>query len=120
MGAQAVSFTVEARTPACPNGFCEAWMSSKGHGTVTGGEAEVDARVRGKFTAWDGYISGKNVELSPGKKIVQTWRTTGFTRAQADSRIEIALRKSGKGTRLTLVHSKVPSDQAEDYRQRWE
>lgn len=87
---------------------------------MTGAEAEVDARVGGTFTAWDGYISGKNVELVPGKRIVQTWRTTEFTRTQADSRIEVTLRRSGESTRLTLKHSDVPADQADDYRQGWE
>jgi hypothetical protein len=30
--------------------------------------------VGGKFTAWGSHISGINLVLKPGKKIVQAWR----------------------------------------------
>ena len=57
----------------------KAWLNSKEHSLFTGAEATASPKVNGKFTAWDGYISGKNVELKPGKKIVQTWRTSYIT-----------------------------------------
>jgi uncharacterized protein YndB with AHSA1/START domain len=48
---------------------------------------------------------GKNLELDPGKKIVQSWRSTDFPKDAEDSLLEILLEKSGKGTKLTLTHS---------------
>src|SRR5262249_39789264 len=32
----------------------------------------------GKFTAWGSHLSGINLALKPGKKIVQAWRATGW------------------------------------------
>lgn len=86
---------------------------------MTGAEAEVDPEVGGEFSAWDGYITGTNLELVAGKRIVQSWRTSEFATSHGDSRIEITLKKSGSGTRLTLKHSDVPASQADDYRQGW-
>ena len=42
------------------------------------------------ITAWDGYISGRNVELIPGERIVQTWRTSEFGVSDPDSNLEDA------------------------------
>lgn len=62
--------------PAAPNAVYEAFMDAKKHSAFTGSKATSDARAGGKFTAWDGYISGKNLELEKGKRIVQEWKTT--------------------------------------------
>jgi len=48
---------------------CNAWLASEGHSKMTGGAAQASAGVGGEFTAWDGYIWGKNLELEPGKRI---------------------------------------------------
>ena len=102
-------FTVSDVIPATPEAIYQAWMSSKDHAGMTGSKrAEIGAAVGDAFTAWDGYISGKNLVLDPGRQIVQSWRTTRFTPADADSRIEVTLEAVTGGTRVTLVHSKVP------------
>ncbi len=85
-----------------------AWLSSKGHTLMTGSAAKASTRVGGSFTAWDGYISGKNLNLKPGKQIVQSWRTTEFAASDPDSQVEILLEKAPRGTKLTLRHSNVP------------
>jgi activator of HSP90 ATPase len=99
-------FTLECDLPAPPSAVYEAWLDSGAHSAMTGGEARIEKRVGGAYTAWDGYISGKTLELTPGERIVQSWRTTRFTPADADSTITIHLFKAG--TRLTLSHKGVP------------
>ena len=64
-----------------------------------------------EVAAWDGYISGRNLELGPGERIVQSWRTTEFTDEHEDSIITVTLEEVEDGTLLTLEHSKVPQDQ---------
>jgi uncharacterized protein YndB with AHSA1/START domain len=59
--------------------------------------------------AWDGYISGKNIELVKGKKIVQEW-TTEWPAGYPPSRLEFTLTVKGGGTQLKMVHSRVPAD----------
>ena len=114
----ATQFTVSATIPAAPIEVYDAWLSSKGHTQMTEAGAKVSARVGGAFTAWDGYISGKNLKLKPGKQIVQAWRTTEFAASDPDSQIEVLLEKAPRGTKLTLHHTNIPGGQS-DYRSGW-
>ena len=81
--------------------------------------ATISAKVGGKFTAWDGYIFGKNLELEPGRKIVQGWTTTEWPEGYPPSRLEITLRKRPGGTELKMVHSNVPAEQKDEYAGGW-
>ena len=101
-------FMVSATIPAPPKAVYEAWLSSKGHTAMTGSAAKTSAKAGGKFTAWAGYIAGKNLMLVPGRRIVQAWRTSNFTAADPDSQIEVLLEKAPTGTKLTLRHTNVP------------
>jgi len=40
---------------------------------MTGSPAHVDGDAGGAFSAWDGYIFGRNLELIPDQCIVQAW-----------------------------------------------
>jgi activator of HSP90 ATPase len=102
-------FEQSATIPAAPSAIYEAWMSSAGHSAMTGGAAKVDPRVGGEFSAWDGYITGRTLELEPGHRILQSWRTSEFTDSDADSTIEVTLDAVGDGTLLSLAHRGVPS-----------
>ncbi|MBI5226288.1 SRPBCC domain-containing protein [Candidatus Micrarchaeota archaeon] len=107
-----------------PQQVYDAFLSSKGHSDMTGGAAKMSDKDGGSFTAWDGYITGKNIELLPGKKIVQSWRTTEFPDDAEDSVLKIELSaiktKDGKnGTHLTMTHSKIPSGQESSYGPGW-
>jgi activator of HSP90 ATPase len=86
---------------------------------MTGGAAKATARVGGSFTAWDGYISGKNIELKSPARILQSWRTTEFSADTPDSRLEILLEETKGGTKVTLVQSSIPEGQAASYKQGW-
>src|SRR5260370_32595153 len=61
---------------ASPRAIYRAFLSSKEHTRFTASEAKCSAKVGGRFTAWDKYISGKNLELVEGKKIGQEWKTS--------------------------------------------
>ncbi len=113
------AFTVTATITASPQTVYSAWLSSKGHTDMTGGTAKCSAQAGGAFTAWDGYITGKNLELVAGEKIVQTWRTTEFLDDDPDSQIELTLAQSESGTKLTLKHTGIPAGQGGDYKSGW-
>ncbi len=102
------TFTLTATIPASPLEIYEAWLDSVGHSEMTGGEATMSDEVGAEVTAWDGYISGRNVELVLGERIVQSWRTSEFGDEDADSIITVVLQQIGEGTLLTLEHSNVP------------
>jgi uncharacterized protein YndB with AHSA1/START domain len=113
------SVEVSTMLPASPRQVYDAWLNGDDHSAFTGGEAIVDPKLGGKFTAWDGYIEGTNLELEPHKRIVQAWRTTDFPEGASDSRLEVLLTEAGGGTLLTLVHTDIPDGQGPNYEQGW-
>ena len=113
-----LDFEVSAVIPASPIEVYKAWLDSKSHSQMTGGKAKVSAKVGESFQAWDGYITGKNLILEPGKRIVQSWRTSEFKDSEEDSQIELSLEPVKKGTKLTLRHTNLPAN-GEQYEQGW-
>lgn len=104
---------------ASPDDVYDAYVDPKKHAAFTGSTATGTQRVGAKFTAWDGYISGKYLQLEKGKKIIQEWTTSEWPAEHPPSIVELTFRAKGKGTELTMVHSKVPSEQAESYAKGW-
>lgn len=113
------SFTISTVLAASAQRVYEAWLSSAEHGAMTGGAAQIDPNVGGKFSAWDGYITGKTFELEPFRRIVQSWRTVEFPADAPDSQLEILLEENADGTRLTLKHSNIPAGQGSSYESGW-
>jgi activator of HSP90 ATPase len=97
----------------------DALVIPRKHAAFTGSPATGSTKVGGAFTAWDGYITGVHRELVRGKRIVQDWRTTEWPAGAADSRVEFSFTAANGGTEVRMVHSKVPAEQADAYRQGW-
>jgi len=113
-----LKFRVSDTFSATPEILYHAWLDSETHSRMTGGNAIVSDQVGGEFTAWDGYIKGKNLELQPPLRIFQTWRTTDFPDAEPDSLLEITFIPEGKITRVTIRHSDLP-EQGQQYQSGW-
>jgi len=102
-------FSVSDVIPATPNEIFDAWLDSRGHEQLTGGQpAQISANEGANFTAWNGYITGRNLKLEPTRRIVQSWRTTKFTKDDPDSQIEVLLEPVAGGTKVTVHHTNVP------------
>ncbi len=104
---------------ASPEEVYQAYVDPKKHAEFTGSPASGTPKVGGRFTAWGGYIDGKYVELEKGKRIVHEWTTTEWPEGYPPSLVELTLKPKGKKTELTMVHSKVPAEQAESYTGGW-
>ena len=102
------------------NQIYNAWMDSAEHSAFTGSPAQVDIDSQRRFTAWDGYISGRTLEVEPYHRILQSWRTTEFPESSPDSRLEILIKNEENGAQITLLHSNIPSGQGQNYRSGWE
>jgi len=105
--------------PASPERVYKAWLNSKEHSAFTGTNSKVTSRKGGKFSAWNDYITGRNLELEPNKRILQAWRSTDFSESAEDSRLELIFKKEGKSTKLTLIHNNIPEGQADSYKKGW-
>jgi hypothetical protein len=110
---------VSTMVPTAPTTLYLAWLNAEQHSAMTGGVAKIDPQVGGKFTTWDGYISGKLVILDLGRRLVMSWRTTDFPREAPDSRVEIHFEALGGSTRVTILHTDIPEGQSEKYREAW-
>jgi activator of HSP90 ATPase len=114
-----MQFTVKATFNTTAEKIYNAWLSSEGHSDMTGGEAEITNKAGDEFSAWDEYITGKNLELTPCVRILQSWRTTEFQEDEADSLLEILLTEGDGKTVITLNHSNLPAH-GEQYKKGWE
>jgi activator of HSP90 ATPase len=113
-----IEFNVSAVIKAPAKKIYDAWLNSEGHARMTGGSARVSDKVGAEFEAWDGYIRGKNLILEPGKRIVQSWRTSEFSGDEKDSRIEVTFEKAEEGTKVTIHHTNLPPH-GKQYKQGW-
>ncbi len=104
---------------AAPDDVYEAYVNPRKHAEFTGSPATGTPKVGGRFTAWDGYSFGRYIELEKGRRIVHDWKTTEWPKGYPPSLVELTLKPKGKKTELTMVHSKAPAEQADDYAQGW-
>jgi activator of HSP90 ATPase len=95
---------------ATPRQVYDVLMDSRRHALLTGSAARIGRRVGDRFTAGDGWITGRNVELEPGRRIVQDWRGNepGWP-ADHFSSLRIVLRPVPNGTFLVMYQSRVPA-----------
>jgi activator of HSP90 ATPase len=114
-----VKITQKTLIPATPDEVYETYIDAEKQSEFTGSKATSNPKVGGEFTAWDGYITGKYVELEPGRRIVQEWTSLDFPEGTPPSRFEIILKETKSGTELTMIHSGVPEELAEDIGQGW-
>ena len=102
-------FTVSDVIPAGPREIYDGWLDGARHAGMTGDQpATIEARVGGAFSVWNGYLTGTTLAFEPGRRIVQTWRSTKFARDDADSQIEVTFEPVSGGTRVRVRHSNVP------------
>lgn len=113
-----IEFEVDDLIPAALEEVYAAWLDSESHSAMTGSPARVSAEVGAEFTAWDGYIRGKNLELEPPRRILQNWRTTEFNQPDTDSLLEVLFEPEGEATRVTIRHSNLP-EHGMKYQQGW-
>lgn len=104
--------------PARPERVYSAWLDAQQHGAMTGSAATDEGD--GRFTAWDGYISGRTVSAVPHSKIVQAWRSTEFPEGDPDSMLTITFTAQGDGTKVNIDHQNIPAGQGPSYAKGWE
>jgi len=102
---------------AKPKDVYDAYLDSRRHARMTGAPAQMSKKEGGWFTAGD-YIVGYNLELVPGKRIVQAWRGKDWPEG-AYSVLRLDLKAKGKGSRVTVEHVGIPDKFREGVDQGW-
>jgi activator of HSP90 ATPase len=80
--------------------------------------AEISHEVGGAFTLFGGYITGRQVELVPNKRVVQAWRTGGWAPGvYSIARFELVEQDSR--TKIIFDHTGFPKGEAEVLASGW-
>lgn len=83
----------------------------------TGGNAQIDPKVDGSFSLWDGAIVGKFLELDPENyTIVQEWY---FGEQDEKSIVSIKLHEHKKGTSMEVRQSNIPLEDFDNITSGW-
>jgi activator of HSP90 ATPase len=101
-----------------PHDVYEALMDSRKHAQFTGDKASISRKVGGKFSVFDGYSEGTNLELIQDTKIVQAWRASDWQEGHY-SKVTFSLKEVEDGTRLTFRQTGIPAEQYDDIAQGW-
>ena len=104
---------------ASPKEVFNAILNPKIHSEFTESKVTGKATIGGKFTAWDGYITGKNIEIEKNKRILQEWVTMDWPDNYPPSLLEFTLKMVDGKTELTMIHSNIPTEQKEEMKQGW-
>ncbi len=105
---------------ASPEIVYDLIMNSKKHAAFTGGEVKMSNKIKGKFSIFDGYIHGHNIELEEGKKIVQAWHFTED--GWPDDHFSICtflFEKNGNKTKLHFQQTSVPEHKVDTLKNGW-
>jgi activator of HSP90 ATPase len=119
MKKKTTTITQKIILPTLPEKVYNAFLNSKKHSEFTHLTATGKGVIGSKFTAGDGYIVGRNLELETGKRILQEWATREWPEGYPPSKLELTLKKVEGNTELTMVQSGVPREQEKGLRQGW-
>ena len=111
---QTVTFTGK------PDEVYQSIMDQKKHSAFTGGKATISKKVNGKFSIFDGYCHGYNIELTEGKKTVQAWHFAED--GWPDDHFSVCtflFERVGNKTKLTFKQSGVPENNFESLKSGW-
>jgi len=101
-----------------PKKIYELLMNSRKHESLSGEKAIISRKVGGKFSAWNGHITGFNLVLKPGRKIVQAWRATGWWPEHYSIAI-FDIQKSKGGAKLRFTQIGIPPHRYSGHYRGW-
>lgn len=93
-----------------PKAVYDILTSSEKFARMTGGRsANISTEEGGAASMFGGDIKARNVELVPGKRVVQAWRSHAWPEG-VYSIVRFELEKNGAGTKLTFDQTGYPED----------
>jgi uncharacterized protein YndB with AHSA1/START domain len=108
-----------ARFKLDPTRVYQLLTDSKQHTRLTGQKAVIGSKVGSAFSTHGGRVSGILVDLVPGRRVVQAWRSKDFpVGAFSMAALELSRTDDG-GTQLVLTHRGVPKDLIPDVEADW-
>ena len=114
-----MSIHQEVLIPASPEAVYKILTTSADFARMTGGRAaSIGAGAGAAFSMFDGHIAGRHVELVPGKRIVQAWRSKDWPEGHYSiARFELS--PDGAATKLLFDQTGHPADATEHLESGW-
>jgi len=97
----------------------ELSAAMKAGGMKTGAApVTISREAGGAFSAFGGYVTGRQIELVPNERIVQVWRA-GSWDPGSYSIAKFVLAEEGAETKIKFDHTGFPKGQAEHLAEGW-
>jgi activator of HSP90 ATPase len=103
---------------AGPQRIYDALLDSKQFAAFSGRPAQIEATEGGAFSMFGGLIGGRNIELVPGKRVVQAWRP-GHWNPGVYSIARFELTPKGAGTTIVFDHTGFPEGEYDNLLSGW-
>ncbi len=81
-----------------------------------GGPAKMSDKVGSQFSLWGGDVYGKNIEVIPGKLLVQEWFGGKWNKPSIAT---FELSSKNEQTTIEFTHVDVPESEYKDIEQGW-
>jgi activator of HSP90 ATPase len=104
----------EATFPASPERVYELLTDGVKFAAATGKPARIEASESAAFSIFGGYIHGRQIEVIPGKLVVQAWRGSDWSPG-VYSLVRFTLIPEAGGTRLAVDNDAYPEGKSPIY-----
>jgi uncharacterized protein YndB with AHSA1/START domain len=104
---------------AAPATIYDLLADSEKHSAITGRKATISRNVGGTFSTSEEEVTGINVDLVPGRRIVQAWRHRRFPEGVFSMAAVTLTPTADGGTELVLTHRGVPKHLIPETEQTW-
>ena len=102
-----------------PKAVYSILLSSKKFSEMTGGrKAKISKDEGGKASLFGGAIQARNIELVPGKRVVQAWRSADWPEGLY-SMVRFELSADGVNTKLAFDQVGHPADATSHLEKGW-
>ena len=116
---QSITIHQEVDFNASPQRIYDALLDAKQFSAFSTMPAEINRKLGGAFSLFSGHIIGRNVELIPNKRIVQSWRVVDWPEG-VYSIARFELKPQGPGTHLVFDHTGFPEELRDHLAEGWQ
>jgi len=105
---------------ASPETLCEMYLDPVRHAQITGSPVvRIGPEAGAEFEAFDRRISGRILAVTPGRQIVQSWRSFEWKAEDLDATLVLEFRPEATGTRLEMTLVGAPDHLVDKLQANW-